>query len=85
MKNDKLFINHYNRIFMVRFLWITSQPTVIGELEEIVSYALETKNNGIESFYEIEGSKIRKVSKNELKEMLSYKYIDLMERLFKVY
>lgn len=85
MKNDKLFINHSYRIFMVRFLWSIGQPTVIGELKEIVSYALETKNNGIESFYEIEGSKIRKVSKKELKEMLYYRDVDLLERLFKVY
>lgn len=84
MKKDKLFINDYDRVFMVRFMWNIGQPIVIGTLQEVVKYALNTSNNGIKGFYEIEGDRLNKVSKRELREMLSFDNT-LSVNLFKVY
>lgn len=83
---QEFFINNYDRIFTVRLLWSTKQPIVFGTLKEIIKYALQP-NNGIEGFYEVEGKKLRKVSKKELKEIGNYdeELEQLKEELFKKY
>lgn len=82
----EFFINDCDRVFTVRLLWSICQPVVFGTLEKVVEYSL-LPNNGIEGFYEVEGNRLRKLRKKELKELLSYqeKYIELREQLFKVY
>lgn len=84
MRRDAFFTNEYDRIFTVRLLWNIRQPIVFGTLDEVVKYALKP-NNGIEAFYEVEGNKIRKVSKKELKQMLEYSQPELYKQLFKRY
>ena len=75
-----------NNLYSAEISILLTDSRKLSNPSETLFFALETKNNGIESFYEIEGSKIRKVSKKELKEMLSYRDdADLLERLFKVY
>lgn len=80
---DTFFQNTYDRVFTVRLLWNIGQPLVCGTLEEVVKYALKP-NNGIEGFYEIEGNKMRKVSKKEMKEFTIISE-DLKTELFKKY
>lgn len=84
MDQSTFFSNNYDRIFTVRLLWRICQPIVFGTLDEIVKYAIQP-NNGIEGFYEVEGIKLRKVSKKELKELLSRQFPELSEQLFKKY
>lgn len=82
---SKFFINHSDRIFTVKLMWDISQPFVCGTLEEVVKYAIKP-NNGIEYFAEITNGKFKKVSKKELKAMLSHKpLVELGEILFKKY
>ena len=69
---NTFFINDYDRIFTVRLAWNISQPFVCGTLTDVVKYALTAKN-GIEYFAEIENqSKIKKLSKKLLRDMLSH-------------
>jgi len=85
MENQLFFSNHTNRIFTVRLMWDISQPFVCGTLPEVVKYALKP-NNGIEGFYEISGNKFTKVSKKEIKAMLSHEpNVELGIQLFKKY
>lgn len=85
MRNDKMFINQSNRVFTVRLMWDIGQPFVCGTLEEVVKYALEP-NNGIEYFAEITNCKFKKVSKKDLKAMLSHEpNVELGKRLFAKY
>lgn len=77
------FINDYDRIFTVRLLWSIGQPTVFGRLDKVIEYALKP-NNGIEGFYEIVGTKMRKMTKKELRECYFVPQ-SLMDELFKVY
>jgi hypothetical protein len=82
---NTFFINDYDRIFTVKLLWDIRQPFVCGDLKSVVEYALKL-NNGIEYFAEITGGKFKKVSKKELKAMLSHKPLtELGEQLFKKY
>lgn len=82
---DNFFINQSDRIFTVRLMWSIAQPFVCGTLEEVVKYALQP-NNGIEYFAEITGQKFKKVSKKDLKAMLSHAPLNkLGEELFKKY
>ena len=78
-----MYINNYNRVFSVRFLWDISQPFVCGTLEEIVEYAIKNSEKQIDYFYEISYHKIRKVTKKELKN--SYLDDSLKSELFKRY
>ncbi len=84
MKN--LFINETHRIFTVRLSWDIGQPFVCGTLTEVVKYALTAKN-GIDYFAEISNMKFKKVSKKQLKTMLSHgaENIELSKELFKKY
>jgi len=84
MNNDTFFANQNETIFTVRLLWSISQPTVFGVLEEVVKYALQP-NNGIEGFYEVDRTKLKKVSKKDLKLMLDQRFPELSEQLFKRY
>lgn len=85
MENQSFFINTHNRIFTVRLMWDIAQPFVCGTLTEVVKYAIRP-NNGIESFYEITGNKIKRVSKKDLKAMLSHgENVELGVQLFKKY
>jgi hypothetical protein len=85
MQNDKIFINKSNRIFTVRLMWDIGQPFVCGTLEEVVKYAIQP-NNGIEYFAELTGNKFKRVSKKDLKAMLSHSSLTkLGEELFKKY
>jgi hypothetical protein len=81
---NTFFLNRNSRVFTVRLMWDIAQPFVCGTLPEVVKYALQP-NNGIEGFYEITGRKIRKVSKEELKKLLSQsaEKTELREQLFK--
>lgn len=72
MNRDKFFLNDYSKIFTVKLAWQIAQPFVCGELKEVIEYALKP-NNGIEYFAEVTNSGFKKVSKKELREMLSYK------------
>lgn len=83
---QEFFINNYDRIFTVRLLWSIGQPIVFGTIKEIIKYSLQP-NNGIEGFYEVEGKRLRKVSKKELKEIGHYdkELQQLKEELFKKY
>lgn len=72
------------RLFTVKLRWATSFPFVVGTLEEVVKYAL-THNRGIDGFYEIVGLKFRKLSKKEIKSILSHGNGELSDKLFKVY
>lgn len=84
MRNE-IFINDYDRIFTVRLMWNISQPFVCGTLKEVVKYALQP-NNGIEYFAEITNGKFKKVSKANLKAMLSYEPLtEMSKELFKKY
>lgn len=84
-KDSKFFLNKHDRIFTVRLLWNIGQPIVFGTLEEVIKYALKP-NNGIEGFYELEGKKMRKVSKKELKEFMQNEDLrPLLEQLFTIY
>lgn len=84
MKNN-FFINHTDRIFTVRLAWDIDQPFVCGSLQNVVEYAIQP-NNGIEYFAEISNFKFRKVSKKELKAMLSHGPLtELGNQLFKKY
>lgn len=84
-EDSKFFLNKHDRIFTVRLLWSIGQPIVFGTLEEIIKYALKP-NNGIEGFYEVEGKKMCKVSKKELKEFMCNKDLKpLLEQLFTIY
>lgn len=83
--NDKFFINHHSNIFTVKLAWDIGQPFVCGTLEEVVKYALQP-NNGIEYFARINQNGIKKVSKRDLKAMLSHAPLTkLGEELFKKY
>ena len=84
MRNE-FFINKYDRIFTVRLMWDISQPFVCGNLKSVVEYALKP-NNGIEYFAEITNGKLTKVSKKQLKAMLSHEPLtNLGIELFKKY
>jgi benzoyl-CoA reductase/2-hydroxyglutaryl-CoA dehydratase subunit BcrC/BadD/HgdB len=81
---QNFFINKYDRIFTVKLAFDISQPFVCGDLKSVVKYALKSKN-GIEYFTELTGGK--KISKKDLKEMLS-KTEELQQlsiKLFKIY
>lgn len=70
MNRDKFFLNDYSRVFTVKLAWHIAQPFVCGELKEIVEYALKP-NNGIEYFAEVTNAGFKKVSKKDLKALLS--------------
>jgi len=85
MENHQFFSNQRDRMFTVRLMWDIAQPFVCGTLTEVVKYALKP-NNGIEGFYEITGTKIKKVTKKQLKAMLSHgENVELGVQLFKKY
>ena len=86
MNRDKFFTNDYSRIFTVKLAWHISQPFVCGEIEDVVKYALQP-NNGIEYFAEITHSSIKKVSKKDLKALLSrnVELQELSKQLFSKY
>jgi len=83
------FINDYDRIFTVKFMWDIGQPFICGTLKEVVKYALNRPNNGIEFFAEISGVQIKKLTKKQLKAMLldsSFEDLqNLGKELFKKY
>jgi hypothetical protein len=82
---NTFFINDYDRIFTVRLMWNISQPFVCGTLEDVVKYALKP-NNGIEYFAELTNGKFNKVSKKDLKAMLSNAPLtELSKELFNKY
>ena len=72
------------RLFTVKLRQAIGSPFVVGTLEEVVKYAL-THDRGIDGFYEIEGLKFRKLSKKEIKSILSHGNSELSDKLFKVY
>jgi len=88
---EVFFSNQNDRLFTVVLKWSLRQPFVCGTLPEVVKYALEHGERGIEAFYEITyGSacpKLTKVSKKNLQAMLSHggKDVELSEQLFKRY
>ena len=83
MNTQNFFLNSNDRIFTVRLMWGIAQPFVCGTLEEVVKYALQT-NNGIEYFAELTNGKFKKLSKKDLKVMLSHApLVELGEQLFK--
>ena len=83
MNTQNFFLNSNDRIFTVRLMWGIAQPFVCGTLEEVVKYALQT-NNGIEYFAELTNGKFKKLSKKDLKAMLSHApLVELGEQLFK--
>ena len=85
MEPQTFFINQISQIYTVKLMWHISQPFVCGTLEEIVKYAL-THKRGIESFYELNNSSIKKISKKQLKSLLYTQNLnDLSNELFKVY
>lgn len=83
---QEFFINDYDAIYTVKLAWNINQPFVCGTLEKVVEYALKP-NNGIEYFAEISGYKLKKISKKQLKSMLSHGEFlpKLAEQLFKKY
>lgn len=85
-RRQQFFINDHDRIFTVKLAWDIAQPFVCGKLQHVVEYALQP-NNGIEYFAEITNGKFSKVSKKQLKNMLSHGDIlpKLSEQLFKKY
>lgn len=85
-QRQDFFINDYDRIFTVKLAWNIGQPFVCGKLQNVIEYALKP-NNGIEYFAEITNGKISKVSKKQLKAMLSHGDIlpELSKQLFKKY
>ena len=91
MENQKFFSNENDRLFTVVLKWSLRQPFVCGTLPEIVKYAIDKGERGIEAFYEItygqSAPKLSKVSKANLKAMLSHndKNIEISEQLFKKY
>ena len=88
---EVFFSNQNDRLFTVVLKWSLRQPFVCGTLPEIVKFALEKGERGIEAFYEIHyGSacpKLKKVSKKDLKSMLSHEAenVELSVQLFKRY
>jgi hypothetical protein len=87
--NQIFFSNENDRLFTVVLKWSLRQPFVVGTLPEVVQYALDKGERGIEAFYEITyGSycpKLSKVSKVNLKSMLSHKDAELGVQLFSKY
>jgi hypothetical protein len=83
---NTFFSNSYDRIFTVRLMWSIGQPFVCGTIEEIVKYALKP-NNGIEYFAEITNGSFKKVSKKDIKALLSRtpELTELSKELFKKY
>lgn len=91
LENQIFFKNENDRLFTVVLKWHTRQPFVCGTLPEIVKYALDKGERGIEAFFEItygqSTPKLSKVSKANLKAMLSHgpEKIELSVQLFKKY
>lgn len=63
-----------NRVFIAKAMWRTTAPTVIGSIEEVVKFALDSDyfKNGIEYIKELEGTKFVRVSKKDIEKLLSY-------------
>jgi len=90
VKTETFFSNENDRLFTVVLKWSLRQPFVCGTLPEVVQYALDKGERGIEAFYEITyGSqcpKLSKVTKAKLKAMLSHQpNTELGVQLFKRY
>lgn len=77
---QKSFVNGIDRIFSIKLAWNIGQPFFCGTLKEVVKYALQP-NNGIESIFEIDGYKFKKVTKKELRNIKENTFDDELKCL----
>lgn len=88
MENTKILVSQ-RRIFMAKAAWNIGSPTTIGEIEEVIKQILYSGNfqNGVEYIKELEGTKFVRVSKEQIKRLMSYDATseELVTKLFKIY
>lgn len=77
------------RIFIAKPMGCTNYPFVIGEIEEVIKEILSSEyfKNGIEYIKELDGLKFKRVSKEDIKRLMSYDATseELVKKLFKIY
>lgn len=85
---NKLLITQ-RRVFIAKPMWNSSAPFIIGEIEEVIKNVLTSEyfKNGIEYIKELDGTKFKRVSKEDIKRQMSYDAYseELVTKLFKIY
>lgn len=77
------------RIFIAKPIWSMTAPVVIGEYDKVIEEVVNSEHfkKGIEYIKELEGTKFKRVSKADIKRLMSYDAYseELVNKLFKMY
>ena len=90
MKNadNNLLVTSY-RIFIAKPLFRSSAPTVIGDYNKVIEHVVTSPDfkNGVEYIKELDGLKFKRVSKEDIKRLMSYDAYseELCTKLFQIY
>lgn len=90
MKNTEknILVSNY-RIFITKPLFMSAAPTVIGDYNKVIEHVVSSPDfkNGVEYIKELDGLKFKRVSKEDIKRLMSYDAYaeELCKKLFEIY
>lgn len=77
------------RVFIAKPLFRSSAPTVIGDYNKVIEHIVNSPDfkNGVEYIKELDGLKFKRVSKEDIKKLMSYDAYseELCTKLFQIY
>lgn len=89
MKTENNLVVSSYRIFIAKPLFRSAAPTVIGDYNKVIEHVVNSADfkNGVEYIKELDGLKFKRISKDDIKRLMSYDAYseELCKRLFEIY